>query len=157
MEHAKVARVTNLVRTLADLKSQNLWVYGFEAEAPKTYTELDYSQGCVLVLGGEGRGLHRLVREVCDERAHIPLQGPVSSKKTGDSGLQPELHGARLSRGKPGEVVHESEIAAQHRLRGSVTGVADGACRPRAGGRRLGAGRRGQGPCCATRSETGFP
>jgi len=33
----------------------------------------------VLVLGGEGRGLHRLVREACDERAHIPLQGPVSS------------------------------------------------------------------------------
>ncbi len=79
MEHAKVARVPNLVRTLADLKKQNLWVYGFEAEAPKTYTQLDYSQSCVLVLGSEGRGLHRLVREVCDERAHIPLQGPVKS------------------------------------------------------------------------------
>ncbi len=79
MEYAKVARVPNLVRTLMDLKSQNLWVYGFEAQAPKTYTELDYSQGCVLVLGGEGHGLHRLVREACDERAHIPLQGPVSS------------------------------------------------------------------------------
>ncbi len=79
MEHAKVARVPNLVRTLADLKNQNLWVYGFEAAAPKNYTELDYSQGCVLVLGGEGHGLHRLVRETCDEQAHIPLQGPVSS------------------------------------------------------------------------------
>lgn len=79
MEHVKVARVTNLVRTLADLKSQNLWVYGFESDAPKSYTELDYSQGCVLVMGGEGHGLHRLVREVCDERAHIPLLGPVSS------------------------------------------------------------------------------
>ena len=79
LEHAKVARVPNLVRALMDLKSQNLWVYGFEAEAPKSYTELDYSQGCVLVLGGEGRGLHRLVREACDERAHIPLRGPVSS------------------------------------------------------------------------------
>ena len=40
---------------------------------------LDYSQGCVLVMGGEGHGLHRLVREACDERAHIPLLGPVSS------------------------------------------------------------------------------
>ena len=79
MEHVKVARVTNLVRTLADLKSQNLWVYGFESDAPKSYTELDYSQGCVLVMGGEGHGLHRLVREACDERAHIPLLGPVSS------------------------------------------------------------------------------
>jgi 23S rRNA (guanosine2251-2'-O)-methyltransferase len=79
LEHAKVARVPNLVRALMDLKSHNLWVYGFEAEASKSYTELDYSQGCVLVLGGEGRGLHRLVREACDERAYIPLRGPVSS------------------------------------------------------------------------------
>jgi 23S rRNA (guanosine2251-2'-O)-methyltransferase len=79
MEHAKVARVPNLVRTLMDLKTRNLWVYGFEADAPKAYTALDYSQGCVLVLGGEGHGLHRLVRETCDERANIPLQGPVSS------------------------------------------------------------------------------
>ncbi len=79
MEHAKVARVPNLVRALMDLKSQNLWIYGFEADAPKTYTQLDYSQGCVLVMGGEGRGLHRLVREACDERARIPLHGPVSS------------------------------------------------------------------------------
>lgn len=79
LEHAKVARVANLVRTLLDLKSRNLWVYGFEAGAAKAYTELDYSQPCVLVLGGEGRGLHRLVREACDERAHIPLKGPVSS------------------------------------------------------------------------------
>ncbi len=79
LEHAKVARVPNLVRALTDLKSRNHWVYGFEAEAPKTYTELDYSRKCVLVLGSEGRGLHRLVREACDERAHIPLLGPVSS------------------------------------------------------------------------------
>ena len=79
LEHAKVTRVPNLVRTLVDLKGHNLWVYGFEAEAPKSYTELDYTQRCVLVLGSEGRGLHRLVREACDECAHIPLRGPVSS------------------------------------------------------------------------------
>ena len=79
LEHAKVARVPNLVRALMDLKAQNVWVYGFEADAPKRYTELDYSQGCVLVLGGEGRGLHRLVREACDELASLPLRGPVSS------------------------------------------------------------------------------
>jgi 23S rRNA (guanosine2251-2'-O)-methyltransferase len=79
LEHTKVARVPNLVRALMDLKSRNLWVYGFEAQAQKSYTELDYSQGCVLVLGGEGHGLHRLVRETCDELAHIPLRGPVGS------------------------------------------------------------------------------
>jgi 23S rRNA (guanosine2251-2'-O)-methyltransferase len=79
LEHAKVARVPNLVRTLMELKEHHLWVYGFEAEAPKSYTELDYAQGCVLVMGGEGRGLHRLVRETCDQLAHLPLRGPVSS------------------------------------------------------------------------------
>jgi len=79
LEHAKVARVPNLVRTLMELKDRNFWIYGLEADAPKAYTELDYARGCVLVLGGEGRGLHRLVREACDDRAHIPLRGPVGS------------------------------------------------------------------------------
>jgi 23S rRNA (guanosine2251-2'-O)-methyltransferase len=79
LEHAKVARVPNLVRALMDLKKGNLWVYGFEAGAAKSYTELDYAHGCVLVLGGEGHGLHRLVREACDELGSIPLHGPVSS------------------------------------------------------------------------------
>ena len=79
LEHAKVARVPNLVRTLMELKKSNIWVYGFEAEAKRPYTELDYSSGCALVLGGEGRGLHRLVRETCDHLAKIPLRGPVGS------------------------------------------------------------------------------
>jgi 23S rRNA (guanosine2251-2'-O)-methyltransferase len=79
LEHAHVARVPNMVRALMDLKKSDLWVYGFEAEAPRSYTELDYAPGCVLVLGGEGRGLHRLVREACDALGHIPLHGPVRS------------------------------------------------------------------------------
>jgi 23S rRNA (guanosine2251-2'-O)-methyltransferase len=79
LEHARIARVTNLVRTLVELKKQNLWVYGFEAQAPKSYLELDYTGACAVVLGGEGRGLHRLVREACDELAHIPLARPVQS------------------------------------------------------------------------------
>ncbi len=79
LEHARIARVTNLVRALVDMKKKNIWVYGFEAQAPKSYLDLDYSAGCVLVLGGEGRGLHRLVREAADELARIPLRGPVES------------------------------------------------------------------------------
>lgn len=79
LEHARIARVTNLVRTLGELKKQNVWVYGFEAKAAKSYLELDYTGACAVVLGGEGRGLHRLVREACDELAHIPLFGPVQS------------------------------------------------------------------------------
>jgi len=79
LEHIRIARVTNLVRTLVDLKQRNVWVYGFEASAPKSYLDLDYTVACALVLGGEGRGLHRLVREACDEMGHIPLSGPVQS------------------------------------------------------------------------------
>jgi 23S rRNA (guanosine2251-2'-O)-methyltransferase len=79
LEHMGIARVTNLVRALVDLKQRNVWVYGFEASAPKPYLDLDYTVACALVLGGEGRGLHRLAREACDEVGHIPLYGPVQS------------------------------------------------------------------------------
>ena len=79
LEHLRIARVPNLTRALADLKKQNIWVYGFEPKAQKSYLELDYRTPCVLVLGGEGRGLHRLVRETCDELARLPLYGPIES------------------------------------------------------------------------------
>jgi 23S rRNA (guanosine2251-2'-O)-methyltransferase len=82
LEHIRVARVINLVRTLVDLKEQSMWVYGFEAQAERSYLDLDYSTGCALVLGGEGRGLHRLVREACDQLASIPLYGSVQSLNT---------------------------------------------------------------------------
>lgn len=79
IEHLKVARVPNLVRSLVDLKERNIWVYGFEPAATKSYLDLDYSVACALVLGGEGHGMHRLVREACDDLAHIPLAGHVQS------------------------------------------------------------------------------
>jgi 23S rRNA (guanosine2251-2'-O)-methyltransferase len=79
LEHMKIARVTNLVRALVDLKERNVWVYGFESSAAKSYLDLDYTVACALVLGGEGHGLHRLVREACDEMGQIPLYGPVQS------------------------------------------------------------------------------
>jgi 23S rRNA (guanosine2251-2'-O)-methyltransferase len=79
LEHMRIARVTNLVRALVELKQRNVWIYGFEASASKSYLDLDCTVACALVLGGEGRGLHRLVREACDEVGHIPLYGPVQS------------------------------------------------------------------------------
>jgi len=79
LEHARIARVTNLVRSLMELKELGVWVYGFESRAEKSYLELDYTGCCAVVLGGEGKGLHRLVRESCDQIAAIPLHGPVES------------------------------------------------------------------------------
>ena len=79
LEHARIARVKNLVRSLVEIKEQGLWVYGLEAGAEKSYLDLDYKVPCALVMGGEGRGLHRLIREACDQLARIPLRGPVES------------------------------------------------------------------------------
>jgi len=79
LEHALIARVKNLVRALVEMKERGLWIYGFEAGAEKSYLELDYTQPCALVMGGEGHGLHRLVREACDQHARVPLRGRVES------------------------------------------------------------------------------
>lgn len=79
LEHAKIARVTNLVRAMAEAKERGLWIYGFEAKAEKSFWEIDYRGPCALVLGGEGHGLHRLVRETCDEVACIPIATGVES------------------------------------------------------------------------------
>ncbi len=100
LEHARVARVTNLVRALVELKKQNLWVYGFEAQAEKSYLDLDYTGACAVVLGGEGRGLHRLVREACDELASIPLAGPVQSLNVSVAAGVVLYEAARQRRGK---------------------------------------------------------
>ncbi len=79
LEHLKIARVTNLARALSELKKKGIWVYGLAPEAAGCYLELDYTLPCVLVFGGEERGLHRLVRETCDALASIPLYGPIQS------------------------------------------------------------------------------
>jgi 23S rRNA (guanosine2251-2'-O)-methyltransferase len=79
LEHMRVARVTNLSRLLEQLKKGNIWIYGLDAEAPKPYTALDLCGPIALVLGGEGRGLRPGVRDACDDLAHIPHLGKVSS------------------------------------------------------------------------------
>jgi 23S rRNA (guanosine2251-2'-O)-methyltransferase len=78
--HLRVASVPNLVRALDDLKSDGCWVYGLAAaEGAVSYTDLDFSGRCVLVVGAEGKGLSRLVSEHCDRLAVIPLRGKVAS------------------------------------------------------------------------------
>ena len=79
LEHLQVARVPNLVRALVELKKSNVWIYGFDPQATKTYLGLDCRVSCLLLFGGEGRGLSRLAREAADELARIPLRGPVES------------------------------------------------------------------------------
>jgi 23S rRNA (guanosine2251-2'-O)-methyltransferase len=77
-EHVRVARVTNLRRAVDTMKEAGLWVYAAEAGGTP-YTELDLDRAVALVLGSEGRGVRRLVREGCDGTVSIPMLGAVES------------------------------------------------------------------------------
>jgi 23S rRNA (guanosine2251-2'-O)-methyltransferase len=79
VEYVPVARAGNVVRLIEQLKERNVWVVGTIAEAPTRYTDWDWTMPAALVLGGEGSGLHRLVRERCDTLVSIPLFGRVGS------------------------------------------------------------------------------
>lgn len=79
VEHLAVARVTNMERWLAGAKDAGAWVYGADAGAPGGYSDADLTGRVVLVVGGEGRGLRRLVAERCDLLVSIPLRGRVES------------------------------------------------------------------------------
>lgn len=78
-EHVKVAQITNINRLIEELKAQNIWVVGTSADAKMDYTEWDWKQPSALVMGGEGKGLHRLVAENCDVLVKIPLLGKIES------------------------------------------------------------------------------
>lgn len=79
LEHISVARVTNLVQLIEQLKQRNIWVIGAAADGTSDYTEWDWTVPSALFLGGEGTGLHRLVRERCDALVRIPLRGQIES------------------------------------------------------------------------------
>jgi 23S rRNA (guanosine2251-2'-O)-methyltransferase len=79
LEHIRVARVANLTRLIESLKERNIWTVGTSADAPLCYTAWDWTQPSALFLGGEGAGLHRLVRERCDALVSIPVRGHIES------------------------------------------------------------------------------
>lgn len=77
LEHLPVARVPNLARAMEELKGAGYWLVGLEERAEKSYTEADFTGAVGIVLGGEGKGLHELVRKRCDFLVSIPTTGPV--------------------------------------------------------------------------------
>jgi 23S rRNA (guanosine2251-2'-O)-methyltransferase len=79
LEHVKVARVGNVAQAIEALKARGFWVVGFDAEGTERWDAVDFKQPTALVLGGEGRGIRRLVRERCDHLVSLPLFGQVSS------------------------------------------------------------------------------
>jgi 23S rRNA (guanosine2251-2'-O)-methyltransferase len=79
VEYLPIVRVTNLVQTIDELKSHNIWVVGVEANCPANYTDWDFKTATAIVLGSEGKGIRRLVKEHCDSLVSIPMLGKVTS------------------------------------------------------------------------------
>ena len=79
VSHVKVAEVVNIARALEDLKQAGVWTVGLAGDAPKRYDEVDLTVPTAIVVGAEGAGLRRLVRERCDWLVSIPMTGHVQS------------------------------------------------------------------------------
>ena len=79
LEYMRVAEVNNLVNTIKDLKKKGYWIVGSAGEAKQYYTDLKYDMNTVLVIGSEGKGMSRLVREECDFIVKLPMHGKVTS------------------------------------------------------------------------------
>jgi 23S rRNA (guanosine2251-2'-O)-methyltransferase len=89
----KIARVTNLVDTVKTLKNHNIWVYGADMDGtPYSEVEFGGSGGTALVIGSEGKGLGRLVRENCDVIVSIPMRGKINSLNASVSGAVLMFH-----------------------------------------------------------------
>jgi len=83
VEHVRVARIVNMARELENLKRAGLWVIGLDGAGDDVLWTVDLTSPVVIVVGGEGRGLRRLVKEKCDVTARIPMAGRVSSLNAG--------------------------------------------------------------------------
>lgn len=79
LAYVPIAQVSNLNYTIDSLKKQNIWVIGADQNAQKIYYEADFTLPMGIVIGSEGKGLHRLVKEKCDFLVKIPMYGQVNS------------------------------------------------------------------------------
>ena len=78
-EHLPIAQEANLTRALEWLKRAGYWAIGLDQDGVRPYDEVDAARPLVVVVGGEGKGLTRLVREACDETLRLPMRGHVAS------------------------------------------------------------------------------
>ncbi len=77
--HVRIANVVNIARAIGELKDAGVWTIGLAGDASEPYEAVDFTQPSALVVGAEGEGLRRLVRDSCDRLASIPMRGHVSS------------------------------------------------------------------------------
>jgi 23S rRNA (guanosine2251-2'-O)-methyltransferase len=79
VSHVKIAEVVNIARAVGELKDAGVWTVGLAGDAPTPYDAVDFTLSTAVVLGAEGSGLRRLVRERCDRVVSIPMGGHVAS------------------------------------------------------------------------------
>lgn len=79
VEYTPVARIGNVSQALAKLKDSGFWVFGLDERAKQRYDEAEFAERSVVVLGGEGKGLHELVKKHCDVLVRIPMAGQIPS------------------------------------------------------------------------------
>ncbi len=79
IKYVKVAKVTNLTTTIKELKSKGLWVIGSDADTDIDYRKMDATLPVAIVIGGEGKGISRLVKENCDMVVKLPMKGRITS------------------------------------------------------------------------------
>lgn len=85
-EHMLVAREVNLTRAVERLKEENVWVAGVEADARESIYGMDLDRDLALVIGSEGKGIRRLVKESCDFTVSIPMEGRLNSLNAAQAG-----------------------------------------------------------------------
>ena len=86
IERISIVRVTNVVRALNELKQHGFWVYGADMQAELTVAQMSWPERVVLVLGAEGDGIRRLVRECCDDFVRIPMYTGINSLNVATAG-----------------------------------------------------------------------
>jgi 23S rRNA (guanosine2251-2'-O)-methyltransferase len=79
IEHVPVARVTNLARTMEELKEKGIWIVGTDASGKQDFRQMDAKMPLAIVIGSEGKGIGRLISEKCDFLIRLPMVGKVTS------------------------------------------------------------------------------
>ena len=79
VQYMNIARVNNINDTIKYLKEKNVWIYGTDVNAEKYYNQEKYNQGVAIIIGNEGRGISRLVKDNCDILIKIPMNGKINS------------------------------------------------------------------------------
>jgi 23S rRNA (guanosine2251-2'-O)-methyltransferase len=79
LEHLPIVRVGNLNRALDEIKERGFWIYGVDERGTQDYDQVEYADPAALVLGGEGKGIHEMVRKRCHAVVRIPIAGKISS------------------------------------------------------------------------------